>query len=249
VRLSIVIPVLNEQGLIADFLAHLRRLVPAAEIIVVDGGSDDHTRELAAPLADKIVCAPAGRGRQMNEGAALAHGEVLWFLHVDSQIPGNAAESIAEALSDPRVAGGCLSLRIVPTRWIFRVRDAVGNLCVDLFGIALGDRGLFCRRGAFIAAGGYTTGRLFEDANLYKELRRMGSTRRVKATMQSSARRYEILGPVRTSLFYGLIMLLYWAGVRPAALETLVFRFTSGGRPTRLGLPNSAAFRAFTIET
>ncbi|HEY2124512.1 MAG TPA: TIGR04283 family arsenosugar biosynthesis glycosyltransferase [Chthoniobacterales bacterium] len=234
-QLSVIIPVLNEQGLIADFLVDLRRLLPAAELIVVDGGSDDATCGLAAPLADKIARAPAGRGRQMNAGAAVAQGEVLWFLHADSRIPANAAESIAEALTDPSVAGGCFSLMIVPARWILQLRDAVGNLCVDLFGIALGDRGLFCRRSAFIAAGGYTTDPLFEDANLYRELRRIGSMRRVTATIKTSARRYEALGPFRTSIFYGLIMLLYWAGLDPKTLETFVFHYASSRRPARLG--------------
>lgn len=251
-QLSVIIPVLNEEGLMADFLIHLRRRVPGTEIIVADGGSDDGTCEIAAHLADKIVRAPAGRGRQMNAGAAVAQGEVLWFLHADSRIPENAPESMVKALADPGVAGGCFSLKIFPRRWIFWVRDAIGNLCVDLFGIALGDRGLFCRRSAFMAAGGYTTEPLFEDANLYRELRRVGATRRVSATIRTSARRYEALGPLRTSLFYALIMLLYWGGLRRKTLETLVFRYAPGKRPVtsahrgnslHLILPHSTALQ------
>ena len=58
-------------------------------------------------------------------------------------------------LADPKVAGGCFRFHIVPSRWIYRIRDAIGNFCVEWFGVALGDRGFFCRRDAFVRIGGY----------------------------------------------------------------------------------------------
>src|SRR5207245_10108858 len=113
---------------------------------------------------------------------------------------------------------------IVLARWIYRVRDATGDLCVNLFRIALGDRGLFCRRENFLALGGYPNQPLLEDADFYRKLRAVGRVRQIPITIQTSARRYEALGPVRTSLFYLLIMTLYLAGTKMSVLEQIASR-------------------------
>src|ERR1017187_6135996 len=104
---SIVVPVLNESALIRGFLQHLRGTIPSAEIIVVDGGSADGTSELSADLADRVLLASPGRGKQMNVGAAVARGEVLWFLHADAIVPDDALEEIAKILGDDSNVGGC----------------------------------------------------------------------------------------------------------------------------------------------
>ena len=132
----------------ARFLRHLRAVAPHAEIIAVDGGSNDGTPEICGHLTDHVITAPVGRAKQMNAGAKIASGDVFWFVHADSQIAADSIAAIAIALSDPRVVGGCFRLEIIPTRWIYRMRDAIGNLCVQCSGVALGDRGFFCRREA-----------------------------------------------------------------------------------------------------
>src|ERR1041385_6170956 len=137
-HISIVVPVLNEARLIGPFLRHLKALGPDAEIIVVDGGSSDGTLELARPLADRVPTAPRGRAAQMNAGAEIATGEILWFLHADLHLSANAIEEIQFALRDERVAGGCLRLRYPRRERIYRVSDSLGNVGVDLFGFAVG---------------------------------------------------------------------------------------------------------------
>ena len=225
-RVSIIVPVLNEAAIIDDFLENVRLAAPASEIIVVDGGSSDDTLALACGLADQTIAAPRGRARQMNAGALRAHGQVLWFLHADSVVSAACLTAIEEALSDPSVAGGCFRLEIDSPRRMYRIRDAIGNLCVDLFQIALGDRGLFCRKENFLAIGGYPDQALLEDADFYCKLRRSGRVRQVPVTIQTSARRYEALGPIRTSLFYLLIMILYFARLKRPVLERMVNAFT-----------------------
>src|SRR5215471_6749597 len=98
--LSVVVPVLNEALLVGDFLSHLRRIVPDAELIVVDGGSDDETARIAEAEADLVLCAEPGRARQMNAGAKVARGEVIWFLHADLRLPADAREVITTTLLD-----------------------------------------------------------------------------------------------------------------------------------------------------
>ena len=226
-RLSIIVPILNEAAIVRRFLQLLRAAAPDAEIIVADGGSQDESVARARALADIVITSDKGRGRQMNSGASVARGELLWFLHADAIISREAVNELQDFMRDPANAGGCFSLRIVPTRWIYRFRDAMGNRCVDWFGIALGDRGLFCRRSAFEQVGHFTSERLFEDANLYRSLRGVGITRRLRANISTSSRRYEAQGPIRTCLFYGFVMLLYWFGVNQKILERLVFGFVS----------------------
>ena len=206
---SVIVPVLNEAPVITDFLRHLRLIAPAAEIILVDGGSDDRTLQLAEPLADLVVKSRRGRALQMNAGAARARSQVLWFLHADSRLAPNALAELGQALDDPRLAGGCFRLRVASRRWIFRISDDLGNLGVQCFGFALGDHGIFCRRVAFQAVGGYPIVPILEDAELYRRLQKWGTMKQLSPPIQSSPRTYERLGRYRTTFTYALILILY----------------------------------------
>ena len=225
-RLSVIVPTVNEAALIAGFLAHLRERIPGAEIIVVDGGSNDQTAALATPRADRVLQSPRGRARQMNAGAAAASGEILWFLHADSLVPADALGRLAQSLVNPEMVGGCFRLRFPRRRWVYRISDSLGNVAVDLFRIALGDHGIFCRRATFARVGGYPDVPLMEDAEFYRRLRRAGRVRQLPAYIVSSPRRYEQHGPVRTTVFYLVILTLYLAGVRPETLLTVYRRLT-----------------------
>ena len=211
-------PVLNEATLISPFLLHARVIAPQAEIIVVDGGSLDGTAELAERLADRVLVVPRGRAAQMNAGAAIAQGDVLWFLHVDSTLPVAAVADIARLLQNPRITGGCFRLRIQSERWIYRISDSLGNVGVDLFRLALGDHGIFCRRAAFRAIKGYREVPILEDAALYQKLRRTARVQQLPTFIISSPRAYEKSGPIRTTVTYFAILVLYLLGVQ---IETL----------------------------
>ena len=198
--LSIIVPVLNEAELIAGFLRQLRDLGPNLEIIVVDGGSSDGTWSLAEPLADRVILARRGRASQMNAGAEIARGEVLWFLHADLDVPPGSVAEIESALTDPRMVGGCFRLRFPRRELIYRVSDSLGNVGVDLFGFALGDHGIFCRRAAFRQVGGYPEVPILEDAEIYRRLRRRGGwcscARRSSAT-RARLKRTDVTGRQR----------------------------------------------------
>src|ERR1700758_5037672 len=103
-QFSIIVPVFNEAPLIRRFLAHFRERAPGAEVIVADGGSSDGTRDLAAGLCNDIVVGERNRAAQMNLGARAASGDVLWFVHVDAEVPEECLAEIARLLNDRTVA-------------------------------------------------------------------------------------------------------------------------------------------------
>ena len=230
-RLSVIVPVLNEAATIGDFVRHLRMRLPEAEIIIVDGGSEDGTRESLQSLQEEfslhLLRTPRGRAIQMNAGARLATGAILLFLHADSRLPSGAASSMAEALKNPQVCGGCFRLHFPRAEVIYRISDSLGNLAVDLFRIALGDHGIFCRRNVFLLAGGYPLVPLMEDAEFYRRLKRLGRVRQLPVAVETSPRRYEELGRYRTTAFYLFILALYLARVRPRFLARCYGRFNA----------------------
>ncbi|PZR76190.1 MAG: glycosyl transferase [Chthoniobacterales bacterium] len=242
---SIIVPVLNESALIGPFLEHLRATVPDAEVIVVDGGSNDGTAELAG-LADRVLRVARGRARQMNAGAAVARGEVFWFLHADSIVPANALSEITKVLGKAANVGGCFRLRLPGREWIYRVSDSLGNIGVHVFGFALGDHGMFCRRDAFFAARSFPDIPLMEDAELYRALRRLGRMRQVSSEIIGNPRRYQDLGPYRTTGYYVLILTLYLFGARISTLMSVYRRLTGPYSAKCAGSDSAASFSRST---
>ena len=233
---SIIVPVLNESALIRALLEQLRAVAPSAEIVVIDGGSNDGTPELSAGLADRVLKASRGRARQMNAGARVARGDVFWFLHADSMIPPNALEEIAKILRRESNVGGCFRLRLPGREWIYRVSDSLGNVGVEVFGFALGDHGIFCRRRVFLRTGGFPDIPLMEDAEFYRSLRRYGGMRQSRLAIVGSQRRYEQLGPYRTTIYYVIILGLYLIGARMSTLIAVYWRLNNASCGT---LPRS----------
>jgi len=229
--ISIIVPVLDEEALIGPFIAHLRIRAPGAEIIVVDGGSRDGTRSIAAPLADVLISAPRGRASQMNAGAAVARAEIFWFLHADSILPHDAVRDIWSALNNTDLAGGCFRLRLPSRKVIYRISDSLGNLGVQVFGFALGDHGIFCRRDVFEESGGYPDVPILEDAETYRALARQGRMRQLRAEIISSPRSYQKWGPYRTTAIYFLILALYVLGL-PIRLLYPLYQHLAGGMAT-----------------
>jgi len=208
-NMSIIVPVLNEAALIREFLVELRDRAPKAEIVVVDGTSSDRTTELATGLCDRTLQTAPGRARQMNAGASVAKGDILWFLHADARIPDDAIVDIQCALRDREVIGGFFRIQFPRPDLIYRLSDLLGHYAGLLLGIRYGDHGFFCRREDFFAIGGYPDLPLLEDAEFYRSLRRRGRIRHLSSKIVASARRYEEIGPYRLTAAYLLLSALY----------------------------------------
>jgi rSAM/selenodomain-associated transferase 2 len=217
-RISIVVPTRNEEERIAETLRRLRD-PEVVEVIVVDGGSEDRTVEIARPLVDRLVEAPAGRAGQMNAGARLASGEILLFLHADTIVPAGFGAAIVAACRT--AIGGRFDVELDAPAGIFRVIEWAINLRSRWSGLFTGDQGLFVRRDVFEALGGYPNQPLLEDLELAKAMKRSGRVAALRAKVRTSARRWQRLGPLRTVLLMWRIRALYFLGASPQRLARL----------------------------
>ncbi|MCG3776985.1 MAG: Poly-beta-1,6-N-acetyl-D-glucosamine synthase [Nitrospira sp.] len=225
--ISVIIPTLNEERTVMVTLAHTARL-GFDELIVVDGGSHDRTLALvetyrlstqhSALSPIQLVTAPPGRARQMNEGAKASCGEILLFLHADTQLPGDAKPIIDTTLADRRMVGGRFDVRFDrPSMW-GTIISRMMNWRSRLSGLATGDQALFVRRSIFEQMGGFADMQLMEDIEFSRRLKRKGATAALTATVTTSSRRWEQQGFLRTILLMWTLRFLYWAGVSPSHL-------------------------------
>ena len=217
--LSIIIPCLNE----ADGIERtLRALEPVrrrgAEVIVVDGASDDGTAERAAPLADVVIGAMRGRASQMNAGAGRARGEILLFLHADTLLPDAADALVIDGLKRAHRSWGRFDVRINGRHPLLRAIERLMSARSRLTGIATGDQAIFVTRTLFTAAGGFPDIPLMEDIELSKRLKRFSPPLCLNHCIVTSGRRWERRGVLRTVLLMWRLRLEYWLGADPRRL-------------------------------
>jgi len=211
--------VLNEGEGIAptlDALADLRAL--GTEVIVVDGGSRDATIQRARLRADRVISAPRGRALQMNAGAAKATGDVLLFLHADTQLPRDADHVLLNGLERSGRAWGRFNVKIegrspllILVGWLMGLRSRVT-------GIATGDQAIFVRRDAFQTAGGFPEIPLMEDIALCKRLKRISAPLCLSERVVTSGRRWEKHGVINTIVLMWRLRLAYYFGADPNEL-------------------------------
>jgi rSAM/selenodomain-associated transferase 2 len=217
-NISVIIPVLNEEKTIAATLHALLALRPH-EIIVVDGGSRDRSREICRELGVQVFSSERGRARQMNDGAHRATGEVLLFLHADTKLPDSALQDIAAALGDARCLGGRFDVDLEGSHWMLKLVGALINYRSRATKVGTGDQAIFVRRAVFAQVGGYPDIPLMEDTALCRSLKRLGGIACLRSRVVTSARRWESDGVWRTIFRMWTLKFLYLAGVSPARLK------------------------------
>lgn len=216
-RISVVVPALNEEAVLPATLASLQRQ-PPHEIILADGGSSDATRELASAVGARVVISPKGRAIQMNAGAVAATGDVLLFLHADCALEDGALSDAHRMLRRGNAAGGCFRMAIPHANPLYRCIAWCATARVKLFGIAYGDQGIFVRRDIFVKLGGFPNLRFMEDVWFSLRLRKTGRIVVADKRIFVSARRWERSGIIRQTLRNWTLTALAAAGVHPDRL-------------------------------
>jgi len=211
---------LDEEGAIAATLDAIRTGAPAAEIIVVDGGSTDRSVEVARPRCDKLIEGQRGRARQMNAGAAASSGaDAIAFVHADTIVPATFARDIETALGDGRVVGGRFDLAFDVHTRALDVIAATISLRSRIIRSATGDQAIFVRREVFQRLGGFAEVELCEDVDFARRMRRAGRVACLRSRVITSSRRWRRDGIVRTVVKMWMIKSLFLAGVSPAWLK------------------------------
>jgi glycosyltransferase involved in cell wall biosynthesis len=214
VRLSIIIPTLNEARYLAATVEQVRRraaLGPPHEIIVADCGSTDGTAELAARLGTRLAGArppPVSRAAACNRGAATATGDVLLFLDADSLVPAGYDAAIRRVVRAPGVVGGAFEFALDGSERALRLVEFVNRIRYILWPLYYGDQGVFARASAFRAVCGYPDRRLLEASEFCRRLGRVGRLVLVRRPLTTSARRFVENGILRVLAHDARIWLL-----------------------------------------
>jgi rSAM/selenodomain-associated transferase 2 len=217
-RFSIIVPVLNEAATINTLVRHLTELKPdlPREVIVVDGDPDQGTIRAIQAREVITLVSPAGRARQMNAGAQVAQGDILIFLHADTQLPHDALSGISVALSAGQYVGGAFDLGIQSDRVIFKLIAAAASLRSRITRIPYGDQAIFLRKDYFTKIGGYHDMPLMEDIELMRRIKRSGKKIFIlRDRVMTSPRRWQ-----KEAIWYctarnWILSSLYYLGVSP----------------------------------
>jgi rSAM/selenodomain-associated transferase 2 len=216
-RVSVIVPALNEEAALPATLRALQSLRGEKEIIIVDGGSTDATCAIATSHGVRLHRSIRGRGPQQHAGALIATGDVFWFVHADTLPPPESLEQIAATLADPASAGGNFNLIFDGASRAARVMTRLYPH-LRLLGLSYGDAGIFVRRSVYERSGGFRPYALFEDLDLIRRVRRAGRFVHLATPIVTSSRRFEQRRFALVWCRWTALQVLFWLGVHPNTL-------------------------------
>lgn len=214
-KISIVIPVLNEAHQLPNILSIQATDI---EVIVVDGGSQDKTVEIAQSFGAKVLHSDPGRATQMNTGAAIATGEILLFLHADTRLPKGFDRMIRKTL--PSAIAGAFQLKIDATLRGIRLIEWGINGRSRYLQLPYGDQAIFLRTKTFHEIGGFPSLPIMEDFEFVRTLRQLGKIAIVSSPVITSGRRWQKFGVLRTTIVNQIVIFAYLLGVSPRRIQS-----------------------------
>lgn len=217
---SIIVPVFNEENNIEKTIEQLSNLEGEKEIIIVDGESTDNTFQKASSLALTIK-SKKNRAIQMNNGAKVAKGDILWFVHVDSVLDPSSIKHIEEAINGGYSGGGfSIYFYDYNTRFMKYI-SSTSNIRAGKYGLFYGDQGIFIKKDNFFQIGCFPEIDLMEDFKFSRIMMKKGKMKLLNAKIGTSARRYKNGGQLKTHLLMHKIRILYFLGVSTKKLNKI----------------------------
>lgn len=217
-KISIIIPVLNE----AENLESVINGIPKTEnieMIIVDGGSQDKTVEIAQGLGVKVIVTQRGRSLQMNAGAKIATGEILLFLHGDTQLPTGFEKDVRKIWVNSNIIAGAFQLKIDDFNRGLRIIEKTVFWRSKYLQMPYGDQAIFVKASTFWEVGGFPEQPIMEDFELIRRLNRLGKIEILSSSVITSGRRWQRLGVFKTTLINQFVVIGYYLGISPVKLS------------------------------
>jgi rSAM/selenodomain-associated transferase 2 len=218
VKISVIIPTLNEALILNQTLTAINRHSPH-EVIIADGGSQDGTLDIAEKFSPRIVNSPPGRALQMNAGAEIATGDLLLFLHADSQVDTHSYNKMMVVMKQGNSLGGAFSLAIESEKPSLRLISTLATLRSKYLHLVYGDQAIFVRTHVFRDMGGFASIPICEDLDFFRRLRGKGPIVLLEEKALTSARRWRTEGIIFTTLRNMVIATLFLLGFPPKILS------------------------------
>jgi len=216
-KVSVIIPTLNESATLADTIAKVRDFSPF-EILVGDGGSTDDTVAIAKLSGAKVIQCEKGRARQLNNTAQQAKGDLLLFLHADTHLDQAGYKKMCKKMDDIKIIGGAFSLKLDSNRLFFKVISVFATWRSHFLNLVYGDQAIFVRKKAFHDIGNFPNLPICEDLEFFCLLAKNGKTVLLKEKAYTSARRWLSEGPLFTTCRNIIIAVLFMVGFPPKIL-------------------------------
>ncbi len=217
-KISIIIPTLNESQNIKATINSTQESTNV-EVIVVDGGSQDNTVEIAKSFGVKVITGDKNRARQMNAGAKNATGDIFLFLHADTLLPDNFDEMIRSALQKPLIVAGAFALKINAPKAALRLVEWGVKLRSKWFNMPYGDQGIFLTKEKFNDICGFPELAIMEDFELIRNLKSLGRIALISSPVITSPRRWLKKGILQTTLINQIVIIAYFIGISPERIR------------------------------
>lgn len=220
IKLSVIIPTLNEENNIIRCIESVKKLKPF-EIIVVDSGSDDRTKELAKQSGAIVLESERGRGIQLNNGISVAKGDFLLFLHADSILDVDPKIFYHFLEKNPC---GFFRLRFDKNSFFISLVEFFANFRARFLSLPYGDQAIFIKKDLLKKIGGFKPYPFLEDLEFVRRLKKHHKPNAFPNSIIVSSRRIVKrypFSPILISLRNVLIVLLFMLGVSPHRLLRL----------------------------